>query len=333
MKKYTLLTIITMASLFATTSKAQYTFSNTTAPYQNLSNATDLFPTILDWDDEFKKLGLPFPIAVNGENYDSVMVESNGSLFFFNNFLDLNNIQTETDTLAAVMPFGEFVSENGQTDLIARFDNSPISYIVDGSAPNRIIKFEWRDAGFYADSSDNKDLYVNFQAWYFEADGVFEFHYGPRNYQPYVLPDVSGPVFGIAYLILSPVFDYGTTGDIYVEGTAAAPVANNVYSAFTNVPNENQVFRFAPLETSIAEDNTLQFGLYPNPNKGMLFVNPTIAGTYTIELYDQTGKAIVTNNNLKGQQTISLDGLANGLYLARITANGKQTTKRILLAK
>jgi hypothetical protein len=333
MKKYTLLTIIALASLFATTASAQYTFSNTTAPYQNLSNATDLFPLTLDWDDEFLKLGTPFPVVINGKNYDSVMVESNGSLFFFNNFLDLNNIETEDDTLVALMPFGEFFSDASVTDLIARFDNSPISSKVDGTAPNRILKIEWRDAGFYADSSANKDLYVNFQAWYYEADGVFEFRYGPRNYLPYVLPGVSGPVFGIAHLILSPVFGYASWGDIYVEGNAGAPVADSVYSAFTNVPDENQVFRFAPLTSGVKEDNTLQFGLYPNPNKGMLFVNPADANAYNIELFDQTGKAVVTQVNLKGQQTISLDGLANGLYLARITTNGQQTTKRLLLVK
>lgn len=333
MKKHTLLTIIALASIFATTAKAQYTFSTFTAPYQNLNNSTDLFPNILDWDDEFKKVGLPFPVLVNGESYDSVMVESNGTLFFFNNFLDINNIETENDTLAAVMPFGEYVSTNGQTDLIARLDNSPISYKVEGTAPNRIIKIEWRDAGFYADSSANKDLFINFQAWYYESDAAFEFRYGTRNYLPYVLPDVSGPVFGITYLILSPVFDYGTWGDIYVEGNAANPVSDTTYSAFTGLPNENQVFRFAPLGTGVNENNSLQFSLYPNPSKGMLFVNPADAGAYTVEVFDQTGKALVSVANVKGNQTLDLTGLANGLYMARITANGKQTTKRILLAK
>ena len=195
MKKHILLTITTMATLFATTTKAQYTFSTFSSPYENLSNSTDLFPATPNWDDEFLKVGVPFPIKVNGENYDSVMVESNGSLFFFNNFLDINNIESVTDTIMAVMPLGEYVSQNGVTDLIARFDNSPISSKIEGSAPNRILKIEWRDAGFYADSSDTQELYVNLQAWYYEADGVFEFRYGARNFQPYVLDGFSGPVF------------------------------------------------------------------------------------------------------------------------------------------
>jgi hypothetical protein len=333
MKKHILLTITTMATLFATTTKAQYTFSTFSSPYENLSNSTDLFPATPNWDDEFLKVGVPFPIKVNGENYDSVMVESNGSLFFFNNFLDINNIENVTDTIMAVMPLGEYVSQNGVTDLIARFDNSPISSKIEGSAPNRIFKIEWRDAGFYADSSDTQELYVNLQAWYYEADGVFEFRYGARNFQPYVLDGFSGPVFGIAPLILSPVFDYATMGDIYVEGNALAPVAANAYTAFNGVPNENQVFRFAPLGTDIAEEKNLQFGLYPNPSNGLLFLNPADVNDYTIELFDQTGKALLTQNNLTGQQTLNLSNFANGLYLARITANGMQTTKRILLAK
>ncbi|UPT66844.1 MAG: T9SS type A sorting domain-containing protein [Sphingobacteriales bacterium JAD_PAG50586_3] len=333
MKKHILLTTAAMATLFATTTKAQYTFSTFSSPYENLSNSTNLFPTTPNWDDEFLKIGVPFPVKVNGENYDSVMVESNGTLFFFNNFLDLNNIESETDTLMAVMPLGEYVSQNGATDLIARFDNSPISSKIEGTAPNRILKVEWRDAGFYSDTSNAQELYINLQAWYYEADGVFEFRYGARNFQPYVLNGFSGPVFGIAPLILSPVFDFATVGDIYVEGNAVAPAAANAYTTFTGLPNANQVFRFAPLGTAIAEDNALQFGLYPNPSTGLLFINPADANAYTIELFDQTGKAVVTQANLKGQQTVSLDGLANGLYMARITANGKQTTKRVLLAK
>lgn len=331
MKKHILLTTVILASIIATSAKAQYTFTTFSAPYQNLSNSTNLFPGILDWDDEFKKAGLPFPVFVNGESYDSVMVESNGSLFFFSNFLDIDNIETETDTLAAVMPFGEYVSENGQTDLIARLDNSPVSYSVEGAAPNRILKIEWRDAGFFADSSDNKDLFINFQAWYHESDAALEFRYGPSNYQPYVIPN--GPVLGITYLILSPVFDYGTWGDIYVEGNAANPVADTAYSNFTNLPSENQVFRFAPLGSGISQNNAPQFSLYPNPNSGMLFLNPANTSVYTVELFDQTGKALLTQNNLTGQQTLNLSNFANGLYLARITANGMQTTKRILLAK
>jgi Secretion system C-terminal sorting domain len=333
MKKLILFTLAAFTTLFATTLKAQYTFTSYSSPYENLSNTTALFPNTLNWDDDFQKLGLPFPVIINGQPYDSVMVETNGSLYFFNDFLDIDNIESETDTLMAVMPFGEFLSENSATDLVARFDNSPISYKLEGAAPNRILKIEWREAGFYEDTTDTQELFVNFQAWYYEADAVLEFRYGTRNFQPYVLSGFSGPVFGIAPVILNPVFDYGTWGDIYVKGNATTPLADSVYAAFTGVANENQVFRFAPLGTSIAENNTLQFSLYPNPSNGILFVNPATANPYTIELFDQTGKAILTQNNISGQQTLNLGNVANGLYLARITSKGLQTSQRILLAK
>jgi hypothetical protein len=59
--------------------------------------------------------------------------------------------------------------------------NSSIYYRLEGTAPNRIFKVEWR--GMYNDYSDKTDCpklngNLNFQAWLYETSGNIEFYYG-----------------------------------------------------------------------------------------------------------------------------------------------------------
>ncbi len=79
-------------------------------------------------------------------------------------------------------------------------------------------------------------------------------------------------------------------------------------------------------------DNTL---VYPNPTSGI--VNISISngtGNYSIEVYDVTGRLVLSNYNLKPESTINLKELANGMYNYTIRSNdNKQVIKEGKIVK
>ncbi|UPT66843.1 MAG: T9SS type A sorting domain-containing protein [Sphingobacteriales bacterium JAD_PAG50586_3] len=321
MKKQVLLSAL-LIGLFTFTGKAQYYFSYFTSTYNNVTGGTDVFASSA-WDDTVHIAATPYPITVDGETFNYFFIDSNGNVGFTYSLLDVNDIGT--DTIALVMPLGGSFVETFNTDLVSIPGTSQVNLVTTGNVGNRILTVEWNNVSSYYDPT----TVFNFQALFYEVDGAIEFRYGASS-NPSFTED--GPYIGIAR------FSFATGNiipdeKIMVGGTPAAPVASDGFPTFSTIPNPNTVFRFATTPNSVKEDGGLQFGLYPNPSNGLLFVNPAKADAYTIELFDQTGKTVVTQANLKGQQTISLDGLANGLYMARISTNGKQTTKRVVLAK
>lgn len=319
MKKQILLTML--IGLFTVTAQAQYFFSNFTSPYTNTTQGTDVFGSA--WDDTLRTFAVPFPISIYGQSYDSLFVESNGNIAFFNNALDFQN--GVTDTVPVVMPLGGAFFEGFNTDLVSLPEVSQVSTLLTGNAGNRVYTVEWKNVGSYY----NETTVFNFQALFYEADGAVEFRYGSSSNPSFVS---NGPYIGIGHysFATSSMID---TEQIFINGTPGAPVASAGFPTFSTIPSPNTVFRFATTPNSVADNAASQFSLYPNPSNGMLFVNPATANLYTIELFDQTGKAILTQNNLSGQQTLNLGNVANGLYLARITTKGMQTIQRILLAK
>lgn len=61
---------------------------------------------------------------------------------------------------------------------------SPLDYEIAGSLGNRIVKLQWTNAGFVMDMTSSDYFsptfqdYINFQIWFYEADGQIEIHFG-----------------------------------------------------------------------------------------------------------------------------------------------------------
>ena len=79
--------------------------------------------------------------------------------------------------------------------------------------------------------------------------------------------------------------------------------------------------------TSINENNTSEFNIYPNPVKNAL----TITGDYSsANIYDVFGKLVLTSQT---QKTIDVSTLSNGLYFVIINDENTITVKKITVAK
>ncbi|MFY0481883.1 endonuclease [Flavobacterium sp. PLA-1-15] len=79
---------------------------------------------------------------------------------------------------------------------------------------------------------------------------------------------------------------------------------------------------------SVDESIDLKVVLYPNPAKNFITVSG-IENEATIEIHTVSGQRLL-NNNFKGTATFSID-FAKGIYLAKITSEGKTAVKKIVV--
>ncbi|MDB4126785.1 T9SS type A sorting domain-containing protein, partial [Flavobacteriales bacterium] len=78
--------------------------------------------------------------------------------------------------------------------------------------------------------------------------------------------------------------------------------------------------------TSIQDNNTSEFNIYPNPAKDFLIID----GIYnSVNIYDVFGKLVLTS---KSQKTIDVSTLNNGVYFVNINSKNTITFKKITVA-
>jgi hypothetical protein len=316
--------------LFAagTTAVAQdYTYSTFTAPFQYLVNPDTLSSDIPDWDDDVFFISPGFQVNVMGELYDSIAVESNGSLLLYNT---PEQLLGGVDTLPVLMPFGEFLSNAGYTDLRYRTDgNSPISYEITGTAGSRIAKFEWRNAGFFSDPNNYMDS-VNFQAWVYEGSGDVEFRYGSSQVSPDSYDGISGPTVGIGPI--DPV-SYDFLAGYFLTGDSTSATLVNAYASLTGTPTNGTVFRFAnDLTAHVKEIGKLAVAVFPNPATEAVTIRFETEGNTDVAITDLTGHTVIAEQvTANGTVSLQMDvsALAPGVYLVAI--NGMATGAKVIV--
>jgi hypothetical protein len=74
-----------------------------------------------------------------------------------------------------------------------------------------------------------------------------------------------------------------------------------------------------------------QFNMYPNPNHGLLNIN--YQGTINkVQIFDITGKQVLTNNGFEKSTQIDISNLHSGLYLVKLTdVNKRSSIKKLVL--
>lgn len=69
--------------------------------------------------------------------------------------------------------------------------------------------------------------------------------------------------------------------------------------------------------------------LYPNPTKNNLYIETTLNGDINVSIINMLGKEVlnskVTNN------TVNVANLANGIYIVKVTEDGKTSTKKLII--
>lgn len=332
MKKIYVSILIAFCSL--TGLHAQYTFTDTSGVYTPLSANADTLPfSTWTWDDDFVRFGLPFTVNIYGSEYDSVLIEGNSSLIFYNDWTGLEPWDVN-DTVHTIMPFGEFITNFGSMDLMSKGGGqSPILYELVGNPGARIMKLEWRNAGFYEDTSALLTNFVNFQIWIHEFTGNIECHYGTSYADAISLGGGTGPVVGIAPFVMSSATSTYLVGNgIYVSGSSGNETDVPGYVQMSGLPADSSVYLFYNLATvSIEEFNRDGFIMYPNPATEFCIVNSD-ASEINVTLIDASGRVIQENTSSNGNNVrMELNGLQKGMYFVNVRTENGTTTKPLII--
>lgn len=288
------LILVFWVAAFLRSDAQSYTFSQTTGTYTNLTGNTTVMNG--DWDYFEKGIKLPFTFSYWGLDYsDSLYADAFGSLSLDDNF-------NEELTF-----FGE--------DLISRAtNNSPVSYVVEGISPNRILKLEVRNTGINKDTTLQDSAHV--QCWIFETTNVIEFHYGPNSIKNSTWSE-KGAFVGI---INESMNKY-----ILLEGNPSNPVLNktdiNNAATLTGMPVNGAIYRFTPGNGS---------GLKPlvmvsQTANGLLV--PASVQVTSIRLYNINGQLIRFSSLVS---EINFSELEHGLYVVVMETNQGLLTQKLL---
>lgn len=236
------------------------------------------------------------------------------------------------NALVEVVKDSTFIICDGLLRQLDSIDNtSKISYRIDGTSGNKILKMQWKNVQVRSGQPGN---FVSLQIWLHQS-GVIEYRYGPSsasNASGYTLN--TGPSVGISYspFSLSPMFEkiwiYGTPPNIMIDSAR-----NLNFPNISGVPANGTVYRFAPKNLSVkAIDNSDGFNVYPNPANTVLNISTQIYNTpVKASLIDMQGR-IVSELLLDGQtkeHSISVAHLPGGIYEIRLQTKQMAVTCKV----
>jgi hypothetical protein len=296
-----LTTIGTLFSLYFTVQAQSYTHSIRTNSYSHLAGNLRKYKDSSEVLDTIYKTTFQIPYFGKAIS-DSVIIWGNGNVAI-----------TEFEFDDEASAFG--------AELAPRKDGrSFIAQTTEGSSPNRIFKIEWGNMGFVYDTLGNDS--VNFQVWFYEKDGIIEFHYGPSSVKnPFSWNSEIGPY---VYLV-----DYNGENTYGLKGNPASPVS---YTSFitgagplSSTPAENSVFRFTPASGNSVSDLSVSRAIIYDKGSG-IFEMHTASSLISFTVYNVEGKKCMQGNT----EQFSLFHLPAGIYLLHIeTAHGMETVKLI----
>lgn len=120
-----------------------------------------------------------------------------------------------------------------------------------------------------------------------------------------------------------------------VEGANAriyTPTQNGIYLVEAKNGNGCSAYssNFSFVKTAIREDAIFQnFTFYPNPITTQLFVD--FNKRFELSFFNLSGQETLQKTDLQGKQEIDLSSLKRGIYMMRITSDGKTAVRKLLL--
>ncbi|MGI8892722.1 MAG: T9SS type A sorting domain-containing protein [Bacteroidia bacterium] len=332
MKKiFTKFTVLLMVVMITSGINAQipYTFSKSSTTYSPITGGTNAFPFV--WDDHNEYVPLGFNFSYLGTTYTNVLIHSNGALFF-----DVDLTGPLSNYIPVIMIFGDYGLGGLGADLTDRGSlnsASPVVYKTEGTAPNRVFRVEWQNAGFFPDASDAS--FVNVQGKLYEGTNKIEIIIGLNAVAPahYEIGS-TGPVIGLGIYDMTDInnLQYGPT--YFLSGPANSPTAVNTYSDMNGTPANGTVYNFTSLGTSLSELKDFNISVYPNPVTDKLIIDLSSDATFNeVQLIDITGRIIMSQivNNNNDQISINVKDLSSGIYT--VLLQGKDATAATKIIK
>ena len=261
MRKLTLLILSVLFSVFTYGQNlANYTFStNTVGSLDPMTGATTLAGTgslVAGYNDDNASAvtNIGFNFYFMGNSYAQFSVNSNGQMRLGSTTVGGTNITGFSAGVPLIVPMA------GDNSSGFTGDADPISYLVTGTAPNRILIVQWKN--FQIPYNSSGTIAGNMQVWLYETTGKIEYVYGAMYNNSTSVASRS--------IFLSSSNTVTTAGYITVSATptftlAATPTTNtfalsaNIANLYSAANGSRRVFAFTPLSTTPADPTTLTF--------------------------------------------------------------------------
>lgn len=328
--RYTFFLLTFCSILNLSSQELPYTLvPNTSVEYAPLTNATAL-DTDGPWDDPQLEIPIGFEVALFGDLFDT---------FYLNGFVG-GFLMSDATESPVIVPYGEDLTDRGYgTDQSL----SPIVYKVDGTAPNRIFKIEWQNAGFFNEViNGSSESFVNFQLWIYETSGIIEFCYGPSNIASNDIFDTgSGPSVG--FLQSANLSTLEIENGWFLTGEASAPEISPTAAdpvtliGLNQTPASGQLYNFQPLNVSAVhqEELAVEIELYPNPVVNQLQLQLDLADTpdqLDIYIFDMLGQQVYyqpLGQTVPSVVNIDMQPFPKGSYTIQVR-DGKAQSSHII---
>ncbi|MFN0033013.1 MAG: T9SS type A sorting domain-containing protein [Flavobacteriales bacterium] len=272
-----------------------------------------------DWDDGYWQIPIGFDFHYMEQVYDYV--------YFFGPF----------GGFGSELCMGEYVKD-GTYDMLCPAlidvkdapgdELSTMSYVTEGTAPSRIFKLQWANCAIVGDKSN--EMRVNYQMWFYETSNCVQFRYGPSvSFNVSITGFIGVPAF-LGNNWNSVATGNNCTGLWNMTGDVNDPDFNFSFGSddlfiephLDELPAESTVFSFCgDSSTSVHEIETIVL-VFPNPASEVLQLRSE-QNIEMLQLFDCTGRVVVTETVRTGRYELGISSLPSGLYSIRLQmANG-----------
>lgn len=277
------------------------------------------------WDDPNYVIDIPFDFEFSGKKLVRLVTAGLGGALvgYYEDPLD--------PEVVYLSPFDVDLMDRGNLGTVSL---SPIRMKQDVIGGNQVLIVEWQNAGFYNewDELGTMDMFVNFQARFFEGTNVIEFHFGTSDITnpALIYEGESGAYIGFANFNL----ESGDVSDFHLlEGPAANPTLTSEDATITGTPPSGTIYRFTPTDpSSIQENNALGLTLWPNPATDLLLLHTEGRMVEQATIFSVAGQPLWTAQHLAGDPLIPVAHLAPGTYFLQVrTERGSETFQWVKL--
>lgn len=322
--------------LIGTAAQAQFGYTFTTQAgqaYTPLTTGSTNLTANDQWDDDEWSAPLGFSFMLAGRSLTAVDIVAN-----FDDLLVGRLVQSANDTFTGFKAMDGDLHDRGNPT--SGFDAlSPIRYVTTGTAPSRIFKLEFANAGF-AFNFNNTDS-INFQVWLYEGSNVVELRYGSSRVNPNAFllyfSSSTGPSLGyLRNLDYSGAAAFGKY--YYLRGPAATPTVDTATlptqptAVLTGYPAAGTVYRFGPSSTGINLTEAMaaarSLKLYPTAATTAITVEWAGTAGEAYEIISATGQQVAAGRLQRGTQDIPVSNLAAGTYHLRLAAGSHAFVKQ-----
>ncbi|HVZ41336.1 MAG TPA: T9SS type A sorting domain-containing protein [Candidatus Kapabacteria bacterium] len=325
---YALPIVLLLCGGRAFSQRGYYTVTTGSGAYTELDNPTVIVNSPDQMASETAGYGLALPFAMDAFGQHLDFNQTPPSAFFFvGGFIGVN-----IQSIQRLCIFDGFISKLAWHD-----STSSISYQLQGTAGERVLKVQWKSMGMTGNRSTD---FVNLQIWLSEKDNSYEVHVGPNHVTgTAAYYNNSGPAIG-GFL---SNYDFSVVdATVHLIGNPTRPSLEltQAYYPMAGTPGSGTVYHFAyqsPASVEPVERGAEAVAFHPNPctDNTVVELPEALEGSGpTLAVFDVLGHEVIRMEHVASGDRIERGSLPDGMYYVTLTQGGRTfNSGKLILAK